>query len=310
MVEGQEDVSWPQWVGLAEACERHGIGALYRSDHYLHLDGAHPERGSLDAWGTICGLAAITETVRLGTLVSPATFRHPSALAKLVTTADWISGGRVELGLGAGWHEPEHTAYGFVFADQRTRMDLLAEEIQVVLGNWSREGAFSFHGEFFDLDQLRAEPKPVQQPHPPLILGGNAGPRSCALAAEYADEYNTVFATPAEAADRRARLEEACQWAEREPMPFSVMTAVLAGRDEADLRERAERIAEARGDIDADTLLDDPPHGWIVGTAEQAVEQLLAYAEQGVSRIMCQLVVPDDVEYVELLGGTLQPQVV
>jgi alkanesulfonate monooxygenase SsuD/methylene tetrahydromethanopterin reductase-like flavin-dependent oxidoreductase (luciferase family) len=117
MIEGQEGVSWQQWLALAQACEQHGITTLYRSDHYLNLDGKHPERGSLDAWGTICGLAAVTTKLRLGTLVTPATFRHPSVTAKLVTTADQISGGRVELGLGAGWHVGEHSAYGFEYYD-------------------------------------------------------------------------------------------------------------------------------------------------------------------------------------------------
>ena len=116
MIEGQEGVTWPQWVALARACEQHGIPSLFRSDHYMNLDGQHPERGSLDAWGTLCGLAAETSTLRLGTMVSPATFRHPSMLAKVVTTADHISGGRIDLGLGAGWHEREHEAYGFPFA--------------------------------------------------------------------------------------------------------------------------------------------------------------------------------------------------
>ena len=116
MIEGQEGVTWPQWLDLAHACERHGIATLFRSDHYMNLDGQHPERGSLDAWGTLCALAAATSTLRLGTMVSPATFRHPSELAKLVVTADHVSGGRVELGLGAGWHEREHAAYGFPFA--------------------------------------------------------------------------------------------------------------------------------------------------------------------------------------------------
>ena len=187
MIEGQEGVTWEQWVALAGACEEHGIGTLFRSDHYLNLDGQHPERGALDAWGTICGLSAVTSTLRLGTLVSPATFRHPSLLAKLVVTADHISGGRVELGLGAGWHEREHGAFGFPFPPTATRMAVLEEQLQVVLGSWTEEDA-SFSGEHYELDELNAQPKPVQRPHPPLIVGGTAGPRSAALAARYAQE--------------------------------------------------------------------------------------------------------------------------
>src|ERR1700733_12282370 len=127
MIEGQEGVGWSQWVALARACEQHGIPTLFRSDHYMNLDGKHPERGSLDAWATLNGLAAVTSKLRLGTMVSPATFRHPSELAKLVTTADHISDGRVELGLGAGWNEREHAAYGFPFPSLRARMDILEE---------------------------------------------------------------------------------------------------------------------------------------------------------------------------------------
>lgn len=175
MIEGQEGVSWPQWVGLAQACERHRIPALFRSDHHLNLDGRHPERGSLDAWGTLCALAAVTSSVRLGTMVSPATFRHPSELAKIVTTADHVSEGRVELGLGAGWHEREHEAYGFPFAPTRERVDVLEEQLEVVLGHWSPDRPFAFDGEHYRLRDLDAQPKPVQRPHPPLIIGGSGG---------------------------------------------------------------------------------------------------------------------------------------
>jgi F420-dependent oxidoreductase-like protein len=242
MIEGQEGVTWPQWIALAQACEEHGIPALFRSDHYMNLDGQHPERGSLDAWGTLCALAAVTSTVRLGTMVSPATFRHPSELAKLVVTADHASGGRIELGLGAGWHEREHQAYGFPFPPTRTRMDILEEQLQVVLGSWT-ETDFNFRGEHYELSHLDAQPKPVQQPHPPLIMGGVAGPRSAALAAHYADEYNTVFPTVDDIRTRRAAIAEACERAGREPLPLSIMTGVVVGADESELAERIRRVA-------------------------------------------------------------------
>ncbi len=221
---------------------------LFRSDHYMNLDGQHPERGSLDAWATLCGLAAITSTLRLGTMVSPATFRHPSELAKVVVTADHISGGRIDLGLGAGWHEREHAAYGFPFASTRTRMDVLEEQLQVIHGAWG-EGPFSFAGQHYTLEALEAQPKPVQRPHPPVIMGGNAGPRAAALAARYADEYNTAFPDRG----RRSRAPRAHTPAPAprpaaSPLPFSVMTAVLVGRDEAELRDRAGRLAEKMGD--------------------------------------------------------------
>src|SRR5215210_3212885 len=145
MIEGQEDVTWDDWRALARDCERLGFEGLFRSDHYVSVEGAG-ERGSLDAWGTICALAAVTSTLRLGTLVSPATFRHPSILAKLATTADHVSGGRIELGLGAGWHEVEHEAYGFPFLSMKERMDVLEEQLEIIHeGHW-HDGPFSFKG--------------------------------------------------------------------------------------------------------------------------------------------------------------------
>ena len=270
MIEGQEGVSWNQWVALAGACETHGIPDLFRSDHYMNLDGQDPARPALDAWGTICGLAAITSRLRLGTMVSPATFRHPSMLAKLVVTADHISDGRVELGLGAGWHEREHAAYGFPFADTTTRMAVLDEQLAVVLGNWSLE-TFSHHSEHYRLSDLEAQPKPVQRPRPPLIMGGSAGPRSAALAARYADEYNTPFATVDDVRERKRRIDQACQRAGRDPIPFSIMTAVLVGADESQLRERVRQRAQKMG-VPSNSLIDDPPPSWIVGTLDQATE--------------------------------------
>jgi F420-dependent oxidoreductase-like protein len=308
MIEGQEGVTWPQWLALAGACEQHGIGTLFRSDHYMNLDGQHPERGSLDAWGTLCALAAATTTLRLGTLVSPATFRHPSELAKLVVTADHISGGRVELGLGAGWHEREHSAYGFPFAPLRSRLDVLEEQLQVVLGAWASgtQQPFSFAGEHYELDALNAAPGPVQTPHPPLIMGGSAGRRSAAMAARYADEYNTPFAAVEEVRERRARVEQACADAGREMLPFSVMTGVVIGADDSDLRDRAARLEQRSG---LQNLVDAPPGGWIVATVEDAAEQLRTLAEAGVDRVMCQQLLHDDLDAVALLGERVSPAV-
>jgi F420-dependent oxidoreductase-like protein len=308
MIEGQEGVNWPQWLDLAAACEEHGIGTLFRSDHYMNLDGQYPERGSLDAWGTLCALAAVTTTLRLGTMVSPATFRHPSELAKLVVTADHVSGGRVELGLGAGWHEREHAAYGFPFAPMRTRLDVLEEQLQVVLGSWTSGPGepFSFDGEHYRLDALDAEPGPVQTPHPPLIMGGAGGRRSAALAARYADEYNTPFPTIDDIHERRAKVQQACADAGREMLPFSIMTGVILGSDEHDLRDRASRLEQRSGFAN---LVDEPPAGWIVATVDAAVDQVEALAAAGVDRVMCQQLLHDDLEHVALLGGRLAPAV-
>jgi F420-dependent oxidoreductase-like protein len=306
MIEGQEGVTWPQWRALAEACERHGIPTLFRSDHYLNLDGQHPDRGSLDAWGTINALAALTSTLRLGTLVSPASFRHPSVLAKLVVTADHVSGGRIDLGLGAGWHEREHEAYGFPFRPTRARVDVLEEQLQIVMGAWGSE-PFSLQGEHYVLSDLDAQPKPVQQPHPPLLMGGNAGPRSAALAARFADEYNTPFPSVEDIRRRRAAITEACERAGREPIPFSAMIGTVIGSDAQDLADRARRVAERIG-TDGEDLQREPPSGWIVATVEQAVEQFSALREAGLHRVMCQLLVHDDLDAVALIGEQLAPR--
>jgi F420-dependent oxidoreductase-like protein len=306
MIEGQEGVSWPQWLALAESCEQHGIPNLFRSDHYLNLDGQHPERGSLDAWGTINALAAATSTLRLGTLVSPASFRHPSVLGKLVVTADHVSGGRIDLGLGAGWHEHEHEAYGFAFLPPAERVDVLEEQLQILMGTWGGE-PFSFQGKHYVLSDLDARPKPVQQPHPHVIIGGVAGRRSAALAARYADEYNTPFPSLDDVRSRRDAITRACEQAGRDTIPFSAMIGTVIGADEADLADRARRVAERIGS-EPGALLREPPSGWIVATVDQAAEQFAAYRDAGLSRVMCQQLVHDDLDAVALLGEQVAPQ--
>src|ERR671918_772621 len=194
MIEGQEGVSWEEWLALALACEEHGLEGLFRSDHYHSLDPG-PDLGSLDAWTTLAALAARTERIRLGTLVSPATFRHPAVLAKSAVTVDHVSGGRVEVGMGAGWHAGEHRAFGFPFPDDRERLDILEEQLEVVHRLWDGDDS-PFQGRHYRLDGVAHRPRPVQRPHPPLILGGAGGARSARLAARWADEYNTSLATP------------------------------------------------------------------------------------------------------------------
>jgi F420-dependent oxidoreductase-like protein len=215
MIEGQEGVTWDQWRALATTAEEHGFEALFRSDHYQSLDGSAPQ-GSLDAWATINALAAITSTIRLGTLVSPATFRHPSTLAREVVTADHVSNGRVELGLGAGWHEGEHRSHGFPFETTKERFDRLAEQLEIVRRSWS-EDAFDFDGRFYRLEDADPRPKPHARPN--LILGGSARPRGAALAARWADEYNTVYATAEECKERRERIAAACAEQAATPSP-------------------------------------------------------------------------------------------
>jgi F420-dependent oxidoreductase-like protein len=279
MIEGQEDVTWPQWVALAQACEQHGVGTLFRSDHYLGVV-SDEERGSLETWTTLAGLAAITTRLRFGVLVSPVTFRHPSVLAKAVAAVDQISGGRVDFGLGAGWNEREHEAYGFEFPPLGTRLAMVEEQLEVVCGAWA-DGPFSFAGEHYKLVALDALPKPVQRPRPPIIIGGAARPRTARIAARFADEYNTVYATPSECVERRTVCAQAWRDAGRDPstLTFSVMLPWVDGAD-ADLM----------------ALLEESAAVAIPRAFDDAVARLRAYRDAGVDRIMLQHLRHADVE--------------
>ena len=303
MIEGQEDVKWDDWVAIAQTCERLGFEALFRSDHYMSVDGV-ASRGSLDAWGTLCALAAVTTKLRLGTLVSPATFRHPSVLARSAVTADQISGGRVELGIGAGWMEREHRAHGFPFPPLRTRMDQLAEQLEIIHGSWG-EGPFDFAGEHWSVERLDALPKPVQAPLP-LLMGGSAGPRAAALAARWASEYNVLSLTPDDAAAARSRLVAACERAGRDPatLRFSLMQEFLIGADEADLRARAERLAQWQG---AAIDLAEKRRAWIAGTPDEVIARLREYEAAGVERVMLQHHLYRDAQALELIAAEVVP---
>ena len=305
MVEGQEGVTWDQWVALALAAEEAGLDALFRSDHYLSF--AKPrERVVLDAWATLAGLAAVTQRIRLGTLVSPATFRHPSNLAKAVTTADHISDGRVELGLGAGWNEAEHRAYGFPFPPTAVRMEMFAEQAEIIHRSWNDE-VFDFAGKHYTIEGLDALPKPAHQPHPNFLVGGQAGPKSLAVAARWADEYNTIFAPPEECARRHERVLAAWEHAHREAPVFSLMTGCVVGADRADLEQRA-RMLMGRGgaDGDAKAWIAALPATIISGTVEEAAEKLRTFEGAGVGRVMMQMQAHDDVEMVHVLGQVAQ----
>jgi F420-dependent oxidoreductase-like protein len=308
MIEGQEDVTWEDWKAIAAACEEHGVGTLFRSDHYLSVDDRR-ERGSLDAWTTIAALAALTERLRLGTLVSPATFRHPAVLAKSVVTADHVSGGRIELGIGAGWWEREHEAYGIDLPPVGPRLDALEEQLELLHRYWE-EGPFNYEGRHYRAENLDARPKPVQKPRPPLILGGKGGPRSLRLAARFADEYNTVMSTPEEIADVRRRLDEACEAVDRDPaaLPLSMMTGWLVGSDREDLRSRAARLSEWKGEGgDGDALLAGIRESTIVGTVPEALAQLQALAAAGLTRVMAQHLLHRDLAAIALIGREVIP---
>jgi F420-dependent oxidoreductase-like protein len=295
MIEGQEGVTWEDWVALAGACEEHGLEGLFRSDHYSSIFSAGGA-DALDAWTTIAALSVVTGRIRLGTLVSPATFRHPSVVARMVASADHVSQGRVELGVGAGWYEREHLQNGFPFLDARERFQLFAEHVELVVRHWSEE-RFDHDGRCYRLADANSLPRPLQRPHPPLILGGSAKPRSAALAARFANEYNTVYATPDECRARRDALSRACSDAGRDPatLSFSLMTACAIGSDRADADDRLRRVLELTGQA-------GPDPGWLAGTVDEVAAQLATLGEAGVERVFLQHLDHRDLDAVALMG--------
>jgi alkanesulfonate monooxygenase SsuD/methylene tetrahydromethanopterin reductase-like flavin-dependent oxidoreductase (luciferase family) len=283
MIEGQEGVSWDEWVALAEACEEHGIEALYRSDHYLSLT-APDDRAATDAWTLLAALAARTTRLRLGTLVSPVTFRHPAVLARAAATVDHISNGRVEVGMGAGWMRLEHETFGFPFPETAERVRMLAEQIEVV----DR--------------QLRDDLLTVQRPRPPLIVGGGAQRGTTTPAARLADEYNTYGVDPAEAARRKKRVDEACEAEGRDPasLRFSVMTPFLLDLDHA--RRFVERYPNVGS---ASDWFDELRRRGLAGDPEELVAGLREFEAAGVEGVMLQHVVHEDLDVVATIGRKL-----
>jgi F420-dependent oxidoreductase-like protein len=311
MVEGQEGVTWEDWVALAETCERSGFEGLFRSDHYLSVFG-RPERGALDAWATLAALGTHTRRIRLGALVSPVGFRHPAQLAKVVATVDHVSGGRVELGLGAGWYEVEHRSFGFPFPEIGERMELLEEQLEIVTRLWGEE-TVDFAGRHYRLEGCRNEPRPLQQPRPPILMGGRAGPKAARLAARYADEYNAGYVPFEEVVARHARVRAACEEAGRDPatMTSSVMTVCIVGRDRPELLERTRAVQGVIGreNEDPEAVLDAGSGTWIAGTVDEVVAQLRRLEELGVQRAFLQHLAHRDVGMVELIGAEVVPAV-
>jgi alkanesulfonate monooxygenase SsuD/methylene tetrahydromethanopterin reductase-like flavin-dependent oxidoreductase (luciferase family) len=287
MVEGQEGVTWEQWVDLAAACEEHGIEAMFRSDHYLSP--SSPGRAATDAWTLLGALAAHTTKLRFGTLVSPITFRLPAVVAKAAATADHVSGGRIEVGMGLGWMEAEHERFDIPFPEDAERI-----------------AAFPGHVEHVDR-QLREDPLVTQRPRPPIIVGGSAQRGTTEAAVRFADEYNTTFRVDAaEARVRRARLDEACERAGRDPstLPLSLMTPFLLGRDHARrFVERAPSVGPA------DELYDRLAGRGLAGEPSVVAAGLKEFEAAGVERVMLQHIVHDDLDVVATLGREVAPKV-
>ena len=309
MIEGQEGVTWDQWVALARTCEEAGLEGLFRSDHYSSTI-ATADRGSLDAWTTLAALAAATERIRLGTMVSPVAFRHPTNLARAVVTVDHVSGGRVELGMGAGWMELEHASNGFHFPDMTTRLGMLREQAEIVVRQWTEE-EFSFAGEHYRLEASRALPKPVQRPHPPLIVGGKGSRATADVAARWAGEYNTTFASPEEVRDRRRKLDEACERAGRDPgtLRLTLMTTAVVGADEAELRERARRfLARVGRPGEPEEWLAERRGTGLVGTVADVLDSLGRYSEAGLDGAYFQHLDHEDLDMVRLIAAEIVPR--
>jgi F420-dependent oxidoreductase-like protein len=307
MIEGQEGVTWDDWVRLARLTEQHGLEGLFRSDHYTAI--IRPEADALDAWATLAGLAAITQRIRLGTLVSPATFRHPSVLARMAVTVDHISAGRLDVGMGAGWYEREHIENGFPFLDARQRFDLFEEQVEIVVRSWT-ETAFDHKGRTYVLRDQTGLPPPFQKPHPRLVLGGTVRRRFAALAARYANEVNTLGAPIEELRERRERLVRACEEAGRDPatLGFSLMTACFVGAERAEVVDRIRSFLDVRGgETDAETLLAERRDRWLVGTIEEVAERIEELRALGMTRVFLQHLNHSDDAMVALVGEKLLP---
>ena len=303
MIEGQEGVTWDDWVALADACEEHGVEALFRSDHYI--SGSDESRPVLDAWATISGLAARTRKLELGTLVSPGTFRQPSLLARNAATADEISGGRVTLGMGAGWMEREHEAYGFDFATTGERVARFAEQLEIVHG-LLHDDRVDFAGAHYRLQDAPG----LRRPDLTLLVGGSAKPGTTGPAVRFADEYNCVFGTFDDARERKGRLDEACERGGRDPgsLRYSLMAPIVVGRDDREVQQSAQRIGERFG-RDPKTVLERYANAGPVGTVEQCIERLQEIAALGFDRVMLQHLAHRDLDAVALIGRELAPAV-
>jgi F420-dependent oxidoreductase-like protein len=302
-VEPQQGATYDDQLAVALRAEELGFGAFFRSDHYLAM-GGDGLPGPTDSWVTLAGLARETSTIRLGTMMTSATFRYPGPLAIAVAQVDQMSGGRVELGLGAGWYGAEHAAYAIPFPPTGERFDRLEDQLAVLTGLWATpEGeTFSYDGAVHSVTDSPGLPKPVQRPHPPIIIGGKGATRTPALAARYADEFNLPFVGLEETARQNARVRAACEELGRDPtsLVYSNAHTICCGADEAEVERRAASIGRSVEDLRANAL---------AGTPTEVVEQLGRYADLGAQRVYLQVLDLHDLDHLDLLASEVLPHV-
>ena len=321
MLESQQGLSYGDHVEIAKRAEANGFEALFRSDHYTSFPGPAGQP-TTDAWTVLAGLARDTDRIGLGVLVSPVTFRHPGSFAKVVTTVDEMSGGRIEVGVGAGWNELEHQQLGLSFPPITERADLMEDQLAILHGLWGEPDGWSYEGRQVTIAEAQFHPKPVDVPgrprtpiggaRPRLLVGGQGSPRTYRLAARFADEFNLSSSGPDKARTAFAAVDAACRAIGRDPstMAHSTMAGVLIGRDEGEMQARLATAIETLGSgEDARAWLDERLERWIIGTPEQAREQVRRFAEAGVERIMLQDLFPWDLDMIDVMGEALVGQV-
>ena len=307
MTEPQQGMTYDEILALARTAEAAGLEAFFRSDHYGSFPGP-PDGPTTDAWATLAGLARDTTTIQIGSLVSPITFRIPGSFAKVVATVDEMSGGRVEVGIGAGWNEEEHLQLGIPFPPLKERYDRLEESLAILHGLWTEPDGWGYEGRHWQVRNARLRPRPTfsGQRHPHLILGGDGGPRLSRLVATWGDEFNRQSATPDRLRQAYANIASACADLGRDPETVvrSAMVGVLVAETEGDLRERVQQqIAMLGGNgEDAEAWLRERTGRWIIGTPDAARQTIEALAAAGAQRVMLQDFLPRDLEMVALLG--------
>jgi F420-dependent oxidoreductase-like protein len=301
-VEPQQGATYGDQLAVARAAEELGYSAFFRSDHYVAMSGDGLP-GPTDSWVTLGGIARETSTIRLGTMVTSATFRFPGPLAISVAQVDEMSGGRVELGLGAGWFEAEHNAYAIPFPPLGERFDRLSEQLDILTGLWTTPigGTFDYQGEHYTVVDSPALPKPVQAPHPPIVIGGGGPKRTPALTAKFATEFNIAFAPLDVLKTQYERVAAAVADAGRaaDSLTYSAAFVVCAGRDDADVKRRAEAIGR-----DTDELRGNSP---LAGTAAEIVDHLGPFVEAGVQRVYLQLLDMHDLDHLAFFASEVIP---